>query len=99
MTFYLVLHKVRGKPAFDIAIKLKIGDEDGWIIPTSGWRCYPYWAEPLKIPTHFDISVIPPDTRDHYEVTKSTEPSFDPRAMLTKLGITPKPIEPMRRRL
>lgn len=38
---YLILHKVRGEPAFDIAIQLKIGDEDGWIIPTSGHRAYP----------------------------------------------------------
>lgn len=40
---YLVAHLVRGEPAFDIAIKLAIGDEEGWIIPTSGHRAYPYW--------------------------------------------------------
>lgn len=39
---YLILHKVRGEPAFDIAQRLQIGDEDGWIIPTSGHRAYPY---------------------------------------------------------
>lgn len=38
---YLIAHKVRGEPAFDIAIKLQIGNEEGWIIPTSGHRAYP----------------------------------------------------------
>jgi hypothetical protein len=38
---YLILHKVRGEPAFDIASPLPIGDEEGWIIPTSGHRAYP----------------------------------------------------------
>jgi hypothetical protein len=46
---YLILHKVRGEPAFDIADKLQIGDEEGWIIPTSGHRAYPLWAIPLVI--------------------------------------------------
>ena len=38
---YLILHKVRGEPAFDIATRLQIADEEGWIIPTSGHRAYP----------------------------------------------------------
>ena len=46
---YLVAHVVRGEPAFDIAIRLQIGDEEGWIIPTSGHRAYPYWACQLII--------------------------------------------------
>lgn len=46
---YLIAHIVRGEPAFDIAIKLQIGDEAGWIIPTSGHRAYPYWSVPLDI--------------------------------------------------
>lgn len=39
---YLILHKVRGEPAFDIAQRVQIGDEEGWIIPTSGHRAYPF---------------------------------------------------------
>lgn len=42
---YLILHKVRNEPAFDIAILLSLSDEDGeemWVIPTSGHRAYPY---------------------------------------------------------
>jgi hypothetical protein len=40
---YLIAHKVRDEPAFDIAIQIEIGEEDGWIIPTSGHRAYPWW--------------------------------------------------------
>ena len=42
---YLIAHRVRGKPAFDIATKIDLGGEEGWIIPTSGHRAYPlaYW--------------------------------------------------------
>jgi hypothetical protein len=43
---YLILHKVRGSPAFDIAEQIEIEGEDvAWIIPTSGHRAYPlrYW--------------------------------------------------------
>lgn len=55
---YLIAHVVRGEPAFDIAIKLQIGAEDGWIIPTSGHRAYPYWYIPLR-------TILLPDT--YYE--------------------------------
>lgn len=39
---FLILHKVRGEPAFDVAIRLE-DDSEGecWIIPTSGHRAYP----------------------------------------------------------
>jgi hypothetical protein len=46
---YLILHKVRGEPAFDIAIKENMGTPSDpgpwWGIPTSGHRAYPlrYW--------------------------------------------------------
>ncbi len=45
---YLVLHKCRGEPTFDVAQKLQIGNEEGWIIPSSGWRCYPWQAWPFS---------------------------------------------------
>ena len=47
---YLILHKVRGIPAFDIAERLEQGTASDpgpwWIIPTSGHRAYPlkWWA-------------------------------------------------------
>jgi len=45
---FLILHKVRGKPAFDIAINISNETSDLWIIPTSGHRAYPYWTVPLN---------------------------------------------------
>src|SRR6516225_1037078 len=38
---YLILHKVRGEPALDIASAIMIGEEQCWLIPTSGHRAYP----------------------------------------------------------
>lgn len=55
---YLIAHKVRGEPAFDVAIN--IGDEtsgDLWIIPTSGHRAYPFHY--YKISDLADVSDYP----------------------------------------
>ena len=42
---YLILHKVRGEPAFDVAVQLHVKCESDpgpwWVIPTSGHRAYP----------------------------------------------------------
>ena len=59
-TPYLIAHKVRGLPAFDIAVKMICPQCDGnavcnecddqgfwWIIPTSGHRAYPWWSSEL----------------------------------------------------
>jgi hypothetical protein len=48
MSLYLILHKVRGKPTFDIATRVQIGNESGWIIPTSGHRAWPLRHWPLE---------------------------------------------------
>jgi len=88
---YLILHKVRGEPAFDIADKLQIGDEEGWIIPTSGHRAYPYWScdlakfgcneadeSPVRVyndPYAIETDPIPDDWPDHYEIDKGSKPS------------------------
>lgn len=45
---YLILHKVRGEPAFDIAHKLQIGDEEGWVLSACGYRAYPWDSIPLS---------------------------------------------------
>lgn len=49
-TPYLIVHKVRGKPAFDIAIQMQVvpDEESWWIIPTSGHRAYPFWHTSLE---------------------------------------------------
>jgi hypothetical protein len=58
---YLIAHKVRGEPAFDIAQHMTCpkcnGTDDHctqcdgaghwWIIPTSGHRAFPWWSHPL----------------------------------------------------
>jgi hypothetical protein len=90
---HLILHKVRGEPAFDIAEKLQIGDEEGWIIPTSGHRAYPYWVAEL---TEFqqslldDTSIIPSDLPDHYACNddngKAPEPSFNIMSIISNLS-------------
>lgn len=54
---YLIAHKVRGEPAFDVAEHMTCPTCNGtndhcpscdgaghwWIIPTSGHRAFPYW--------------------------------------------------------
>jgi hypothetical protein len=67
---YLILHKVRGEPAFDIAQKVQIGKEEGWIIPTSGHRAYPHKTYDLGKLTFgecYHPEPIPDDLPDHYE--------------------------------
>lgn len=82
---YLIAHKVRGEPAFDIAQQMEcpickgvgcagLHPEDAyegpscdecealgywWIIPTSGHRAHPIWAEPLN---HFVTIDLTADT-------------------------------------
>ena len=88
---YLILHKVRGEPAFDVALKFSdmSRDEDWWIIPTSGHRAYPfrYWA----LDDLFDGSdinkdgfherpsaadgTIPEDWPDHYAAVRPLKPA------------------------
>ena len=69
---YLILHKVRGEPAFDIAIKMEVEElgEEWWIIPTSGHRAYPYAYQPfhaMDIGPGFDIE-MPDPWPDHFTV-------------------------------
>lgn len=72
-TPYLICHKVRGQPAFDVAIKMQIGNEDGWIIPTSGHRAYPYFSQSLGEIVQNDVYFAtikgegaPDNAIDHY---------------------------------
>lgn len=45
MTSYLIAHRVRGQPAFDIAERCEFEDgSEYWIVSTSGHRAYPYWS-------------------------------------------------------
>src|SRR5262245_8278432 len=104
---YLIAHKVRGEPAFDIAARVQIGDEEGWIIPTSGHRAYPsdyvaldnLWSGPddhvltcLQLPG--------PDLEDHYPIVRASEaPKPSPRDLLAALGLARPKAPPIARRI
>jgi hypothetical protein len=66
---FLILHKVRGEPAFDIAEKATFGNEEGWILCTCGHRAYPYktW-ELYKIleASYIDCPDPPDGWPEHY---------------------------------
>lgn len=80
---YLILHKVRGEPAFDIAEPMEVDGETWWIIPTSGHRAYPYWNIELGDPSYIEgmtlhvphLPPMPADWPDHYNVTGAPPPS------------------------
>ena len=106
---YLILHKVRGEPAFDIAQKIMIGDEEGWIIPTSGHRAHPHqiWKL-LNLRNHVfgeirEIAIcdIPDDWPDHYDVSRDDRSYMEDQArtILMRRGLLkPKPVNNYRRR-
>jgi hypothetical protein len=82
---HLILHKVRGQPAFDIAERcddMGTAEDPGpwWIISTSGHRAYPYKIFPLanvranSVGLDLLIDPIPDDWPDHYQ---AKEQSFD----------------------
>ena len=103
---YLIAHKVRGAPAFDIAERmpeLDEGDDLGWISPTSGHRAHPYrhWKMDdlydgsdmdMPQPTYVLDNVDPPtDLPDHYPT--AAEPRHSPtagRGLLARLGLLRK---------
>lgn len=88
---FLIVHKVRGEPAFDVAQRLPELDEDGeeaWIIPTSGHRAYPYgWMSLGKEFFEFCPGMakpMPEGWPDHYPCNRSPAPSLS--AVLAKLA-------------
>lgn len=97
---YLILHKVRGEPAFDVATKIQIGDEEGWIIPTSGHRAYPWWTAELSSVLEdahssmtngflaHKIATLPTDWPDHYE--PNARPIEKVNVMALVSGLFPK---------
>ncbi len=99
---FLIAHKVRGQPAFDIATCEAVNGEEHWIIPTSGHRAYPYWSvmlpELLSEAEAHVVPAMPPDLPDHYTVKAAPKPSFNPEAVLRSLGLA-KPKPPMNRRI
>ena len=106
---FLIAHKVRGEPAFDIAIRLEDAPDDGedwWIIPTSGHRAYPYWQEPVDNlaimvgngqAESFNLDPAPAGWPDHYAhraAPKGQGILAGGRALLERLSL----VKPMIRR-
>lgn len=69
---FLIAHRVRGLPAFDVAIQMECPHCNGmaechecdflgywWIIPTSGHRAYPWWHTSL-----LELACENPDVND-----------------------------------
>lgn len=95
---YLIAHLVRGEPAFDIAIPLQIGNEEGWIIPTSGHRAYPYAyfklyaiTEPLTEDLQTLMLDPPTDWPDHYTPTAAPRGQGLIRDLASILNLIPRP--------
>jgi hypothetical protein len=83
MILYLIAHKVRGEPAFDVAVKMEMPDGPWWIIPTSGHRAYPFWNMELSkaIECDWQADAMPTDLRDHYDVSRDPPaPDYTNRA-------------------
>ncbi len=104
---FLIAHKVRGEPAFDIAQHMTCpvcegtndhchecdGQGHWWVIPTSGHRAWPYFDIMLEPQWMQILTEMPPALRDHY--TSEREAVID----LTKaLGLEAKPTAPIVRR-
>lgn len=122
---YLIAHKVRGQPTFDIAQKMQCAvchaDPDvvnftvppkdechecdslgfWWIIPTSGYRAYPYWSYSLK--RVFNVmflvdkppSIMPTSLPDHYaandrQLSEPAAQKAEGKGLLAKLGLIRK---------
>lgn len=103
---YLICHLVRGEPAFDVANKLQIGEGEGWIIPTSGHRAYPYWTHPIHVEeetgniyinqgmiaaVQFTLPEPPPGHPDHYEATAAPKGKGIVSNLASILNLIPKP--------
>jgi hypothetical protein len=101
MNQFLILHKVRGEPAFDIAEPVKIGDEEGWVLCTCGHRAYPYLTWRLDQlytngdrPVDFgDHDTVPSDWPDHYS------PKPEAKLKLNVLEVVSRMLPKLKRRI
>lgn len=105
MTPYLILHKVRGEPAFDIAVLCEdmgspLDPGPWWIIPTSGHRAKPFRQWPLEEALMIDHRTIPDDWPDHFEYEYNNDKITGPISpdLSSIAAALLKPIEPLRRR-
>jgi hypothetical protein len=80
MTLFLIAHKVRGAPAFDIAERWPEGTPSDpgpwWIVPTSGRRAYP-WAASEIVDVTAEMPPMPDGLPDHYEPQGPSGPKIE----------------------
>ncbi len=104
---YLILHKVRGEPAFDIAERcddMGTASDPGpwWIISTSGHRAFPYWNIDLyEFVTTMDgmpYAPMPADWPDHYTPSSRSRLATAASDILSIIGLKPKAQAPVKRR-
>jgi hypothetical protein len=110
---YLIAHKVRGEPAFDIAVRVECPechamecaecDHTGywWIVPTSGHRAYPYWCDLINPDWIGRAGDMPEGLPDHYAVSAAPRrANLDALAALIAASAPQAPPSPpMRRRV
>lgn len=79
---YLILHKVRGEPQFDVAEQMSVDGNIWWIIPTSGHRAHPMFTWKLTSLVEREVercyvhcASIPSwlDLPDHYHAARKPE--------------------------
>lgn len=92
---FLILHRVRGEPAFDIATRcddMGTSEDPGpwWIIPTSGHRAYPFLWWPLGSLTCME-NALPSDWPDHYPDQPSPSAPRVIGGLLSILGLGRSP--------
>ena len=103
---WLILHKVRGNPSFDIAVPVSTSEEEVWVVASSGHRAYPYWKIELKDFVDLFLadlpSEMPEDLPDHFEARPSKDeklPSVDVLKLLGIGSITPQATLNFKRRI
>lgn len=110
---FLIAHKVRGEPAFDVASKVECPKCKGtiecsecdslgfwWIIPTSGHRAHPWWSDPLDwyLSEMVDVPPMPDSIPDHFQTSRAPAPSR-PAFLERLIKASPKaPLKPVPRR-
>ena len=96
---YLGAHVVRGALAFDVMEEIEIGSEQGWIVPTSGHRAYPFWVHELEFcfvnNQHENPMEVcgapPPEQQDHYALSAAPKGQGLIKNLAERLGFVPKP--------
>lgn len=80
---FLIAHKVRGEPAFDIAEQIEMPWGREWVIPTSGHRAHPYFHIGLDKLLGVEnilqvVGPMPTDLPDHYHISDYTNRATRP---------------------